>query len=104
MSDLPSVPFAVPVPGLTLEQYLSYLSWRADIQFIAKLVHDWKGTTSGGEKAKFRAQMLEKLFSANQLAERFPTQPLPDNIPAWCGDEPFVRIPELLADLHVILV
>jgi hypothetical protein len=99
MSDLPSVPFAVPVPGLSFEEYLQYQMWRIDIQMVATAVWTWKHALSGGEKADARKHILNNLADANKRAQGFPCQPLPDDIREPHEDRPFIRIPELLADL-----
>ncbi|HLO13651.1 MAG TPA: hypothetical protein VK206_02405, partial [Anaerolineales bacterium] len=69
-SSLPRVRFTVPIPGMTFEEYLQYLSWRIEIQVLAMLLVD---------KAIPRSKVIDQLVSVNRRAARFPVQPLPDN-------------------------
>jgi hypothetical protein len=67
-SALPHVPFTVPIPGMTFEDYLEYQSWHIEIQVLAMLLAD---------KTTPKSKSLAHLVAINRRATRFPVQPLP---------------------------
>jgi hypothetical protein len=72
ISALPHVPFTVPIPGMTFEEYLEYQSWRIEIQVLAMLLAD---------KSTPKSQIINHLVAINRRATCFPVQPLPEDIP-----------------------
>ena len=70
-SSLPHVPFTVPIPGMTFEEYCHYLSWRIGIQVLA---------TSLADKSYPKSKIIEQLVDLNRKAGCFPVQPLPDDL------------------------
>jgi len=79
-SALPHVPFMVPIPGMTFEEYLHYLSWRIHFQILATTWQDWKQSTSSGEREWLQGRILKQLMVINDKAACFPVQLLPDDI------------------------
>jgi hypothetical protein len=69
---LPHVPFTVPIPGMTFDEYLQYLSWRIEFQILAVMLAD---------KTTPKSKIIDQLVEINQRATRFPVQPLPDDLP-----------------------
>ena len=70
-SPLPHVPFTVPIPGMTPEEYREYLSWRIQIQVLAMLLSD---------KSTPKSKIMDQLVAINHRADCFRVQPLPDDL------------------------
>src|SRR5690349_6490366 len=78
-SMLTSVPMQLPIQGFTLEEYLHYLSWRIEVQMVAKHLHEWK-TAGQVDKGKFEGPIRQAVEAANKRAEKFPITDMPNDI------------------------
>lgn len=72
-SALPHVPFTVPIPGMTFEEYREYLSWRIEIQVLATIWKDWKQSASGGERENYESKIMEHLVSGTERTSANPS-------------------------------